>query len=235
VSVKGTETGRESESNSALARLNVPKVVKLAVLDSHAKAAYSAEKSMASGTSDGVNLTLADAVRLVLLHSEASAEGKGSSYLVGLNDTKIGTDEQLGKICSLAAPPLVSLTCLIATAGKAAGEAAPSVVTAEVAKADTRRGQAIDAIAATTSSGSGTVPPPLVAAPAPPRRRPRRQPRWCPRRSRPRRRCRVPPPGPGSRCPAPHRCRPRRPRRSRSALSAAGAGARLSTRRRRRA
>jgi hypothetical protein len=70
-------------------------------------------------------LSLGDALRVVLLHSEANSEGTGSSYLVGLNDTAIGTSDQANGACALTVDPLLTLLCLTASGGH--GLAAASV------------------------------------------------------------------------------------------------------------
>jgi hypothetical protein len=124
-----------------------------------------------------VEVGLLDAIDVVLLHSEVKTEGKGHSYLVGLNGTEIGTDEQLGKspLCALNLPSLLALSCLTASGGDGtpAAPGAPTEAAAEVAKVDPAI-QAVgmidpvDAFTASSSSGSGSAPVvTLPAAPAP--------------------------------------------------------------------
>ena len=60
-------------------------------------------------------------MHLVLLHSEVESSGKGNSYLVGLNGTKIGTQEQLGQLCALDLSGVAALSCLTASGGTANG------------------------------------------------------------------------------------------------------------------
>ena len=103
-----------------------------------------------------------DALRLVLLHSEVGSTGQGHSYLVQLNGTKIGTDEDTSKICSLDAAGVASLSCLTASGGVANGITSGG---AEVLGVETTLG--LDPAAAFTTSasfGSGSVTPPILPA-----------------------------------------------------------------------
>ena len=89
------------------------------MLQSTSEASYTDEKSTGTATSDGVDFGLLEAVRIVLLHSEVATEGRGHSYLIGVNGMEIGTDDQLGKspICGLNVPSVVALSCLTASGG----------------------------------------------------------------------------------------------------------------------
>ncbi|MGH9010486.1 MAG: hypothetical protein ACRDYF_11675, partial [Acidimicrobiia bacterium] len=143
---------------------------------SESEASWTDTRSTGSAFSNGVEVSVLDAVDVVLLHSEVTTEGKGHSYLVGLNGTEIGTDDQLGKspLCALTLPSVLSLSCLTASGGE--GTPAPGAAreaAAEVAKVDPAIGaiSIIDPVAAFTasnSSGSGSAPVlTLPAAPAP--------------------------------------------------------------------
>ncbi|MCA1843423.1 MAG: hypothetical protein LC792_09615, partial [Actinobacteria bacterium] len=169
---------RHSKAAAALARANVANVVKAALLHSESEASWTDTKSTGTAFSNGVEVSLLETVNVVLLHSEVNTEGKGHSYLIGLNGNQIGTDDQLGKspLCALNLPSVLSLSCLTASGGNGtpAAPGAPNNAAAEVAKAD----PAIDAIkmidpvdvfTASGSSGSGSAPVlTLPAAPAPP-------------------------------------------------------------------
>ena len=151
---------RHAKSSAAVARAELPEVIKAGVLTSDSEASWTDRKSTGSAITDGVNVTLLDTANIVLLHSETSSEGRGHSYLVGLNGTEIGTDDQLGAspLCALDVGSLLSLSCLTASGGSGADGLTSAA--ANVAKVD----PAIDAIAmadpvaaftATSSSGSG--------------------------------------------------------------------------------
>jgi len=111
---------RSSSASAALARVEVPNVVKAGLLTSDANAEHTTEQSTGTSSSNAADVSIADTIRLVLLHSEVTNTAKGNSYLVGLNGTEIGTQEQLGKICSLDAD-VISTTCLTASGGTANG------------------------------------------------------------------------------------------------------------------
>lgn len=176
--VKGTsEKTRHSKGAAALARANVANVVKAALLHSESEASWTDTESKGTAFSNGVELGLLGAINVVLLHSEVNTEGKGHSYLVGLNGTKIGTDDQLGKspLCALTLPSVLSLSCLAASGGSGtpAAPGSPREAAAQVAEVD----PAVEAISlidpvgaftASSSSGSGSAPVvTLPAAPAP--------------------------------------------------------------------
>jgi LPXTG-motif cell wall-anchored protein len=140
-------------------------VLKATILGSHADADHTSDKSTAMSTSDAADVSIGDAIRVVLLHSEVSSMGKGSSYLIGLNGNDIGTSDQLGKspLCALDAS-VASLSCLTA-----AGGAANNGVTsgsAEVAGVKSALGvvSPTDVLATTASSGTGTPAPSILPA-----------------------------------------------------------------------
>jgi hypothetical protein len=176
--VEGTSgPTRHSKAAAALARANVANVVTAAVLHSESEASWTDTKSTGTAFSNGVELSLLNAINVVLLHSEVKSEGKGNSYLVGLNGTQIGTDDQLGKspLCALTLPSLLSLSCLTASGGGSPAPAAgtPSGGAAEVAKVDPtvdaiKMVDPVDAFTASGTSGTGSAPiATLPAASAP--------------------------------------------------------------------
>jgi len=161
-STKGSaaSTHRSSKASAALARVEAPNVAKAGVLASDSQADHESVQSTALSSSDAVDLTLLDSARLVLLHSEVGSTGKGHSYLVGLNGTEIGTDDQLGKGCALDAGGVASLSCLTASGGVANGITSGA---AEVLGVKTALGlNPISAFATAASSGAGAVAPPSI-------------------------------------------------------------------------
>lgn len=160
---------RTSKASAALARARLDKVLSVKVLSSESEAAHTDAKSTGTAVSDGVDLELLDAIRIVLLHSEVSSEGKGHSYLVGLNDTQIGTGEQLGKICSLELPSIAALSCLTADGGAAGPvtNASTDVATVTPTLAAISTLNPVAAFAAATSSGTGETATDAIPAAAP--------------------------------------------------------------------
>ena len=161
---------RHARSSAALSRAELPGVAKAGVLTSDSEASWTDRRSSATAVTDGVNVALLDTINLVLLHSETSSEGRGHSYLVGLNGTEIGTDDQLGTspLCALDAGSLLSLSCLSASGGPGADGLAGGA--AGVLKVD----PAIDAIAMadpvaafTATSSAGSAVDSIDAAPLP--------------------------------------------------------------------
>jgi LPXTG-motif cell wall-anchored protein len=174
VEEKSGPKSRHSKAAAALARANVANVVKAAILHSESEASWTDTKSTGNAFSNGVELGVLDVINVVLLHSEVKTEGKGHSYLVGLNGTEIGTDDQLGKspLCALTLPSVLALSCLAAEGGSGTPAAgAPREAAAEVAKVDPAISAVsmidpVDAFTAANSSGNGSAP--VVTLPAAP-------------------------------------------------------------------
>jgi hypothetical protein len=170
-SASGTGTGtRHSNSSAAVARADVPDVAQAGVLTSESEATHTDQQSNGTAITDGFQLGVLNAIRLVLLHSEVSSDGVGHSYLLGLNGMELGTDEQLGAtpLCALSAPGLLSLSCLSSSGGTGSAgpvsEAASQV--AEITPALDALG-IIDPVAAFTSTATaGTGEQAAAAAPA---------------------------------------------------------------------
>ena len=162
VSGSKTSAHRHSKAQAALARAEVPGAVKAGVLTSEAEADHTSTQSTATGVSDAADLSLGDAIRVVLLHSEVGSTAKGHSYLVGINGTEIGTDQQFGKICALDAS-VASLSCLTASGGPGANGVTSGA--AEVAGANTALGiNPVSAFRTAASAGPGTTPPSILPA-----------------------------------------------------------------------
>lgn len=163
-----TSANRSSAASAAAARAAAPGIVDAGVLQSSSEASHQAERSAGTGSSDGADVTLLDAVRLVLLHSDVNSEGIGHSYLVGLNGTEIGTDSQLGSTCALNAPGLLSLSCLTASGGVAGGLSSGSAELLGI-KSVLSALDPVAAFTAASSSGTGSAPVsvlPEASAPA---------------------------------------------------------------------
>ncbi|MGH9042596.1 MAG: hypothetical protein ACRDZ3_20470 [Acidimicrobiia bacterium] len=120
-SASTSETERTSSGSAAAARAEVPETLHLDVLESESQATHTDEKSTGTGASNAADLGVLDILQLVLLHSEVTSDGEGTSFLVGANGIEIGSDEQLEGICSLVAHPLLAVTCVEATGGLAGG------------------------------------------------------------------------------------------------------------------
>jgi len=161
-SASGTGTStRQSRGTAAVARAAVPDVADAGVLTSDSQATHTDAASNGRAVTEGANIGLLDAVRLVLLHSEVSSDGMGSSYLLGLNGIELGTDEQLGgtPLCALDAAGLASLSCLSATGGPAGSvtEAASQVLGITPALDVLSIIDPVAAFASSASAGQGTT------------------------------------------------------------------------------
>jgi hypothetical protein len=166
---KGSDK-RSSSASAALARVEVPdNTAKVGVLTSDASAEHTSTKSTGTSTSNAADASVGSALHLVLLHSEVESNGKGNSYLVSLNGTKIGTREQLNELCSLDVSGVAALSCLTASGGTANGITTGA---AEVLGVSTALGlNPASAFATTGTAATGTLPPSILesvarAAPA---------------------------------------------------------------------
>ena len=160
---------RTSKAAAAVAKARIENVLNLKVLSSESEAAHTDQKSTGTAISDAVDLELLDAVRIVLLHSEVRSEGQGQSYLIGLNDTKIGTGEQLGQICAVAVPTVAAVSCLTANGGSAGPvtNAAANVATVNPTLAAISALNPVAAFTAAASSGAGQAVADAPAAAVP--------------------------------------------------------------------
>jgi len=159
---------RHARGSAAVARAGAPGLVSAGVLTSDSAASYTDQQSSSTAVTNGLDLQLLDALRLVLLHSEVSTNGRGHSYLVGLNGTEIGTDDQLGAspLCALKAPNLLSLSCLNASGGSGTvSRGAAQVIGIDPVLAEL--GGLAPVAGFTAAASSGTGQPATVTNPAP--------------------------------------------------------------------
>jgi hypothetical protein len=150
-----TEDKRVSSASAALARVEVPDQAEIKVLTSDSNAEHTSMKSTGQSTSDAATITIGS-LRLVLLHSEVNSDAKGTSYLVGLNGTTIGTQEQLGQLCALDVSGVAAISCLTAAGGTANGITSGS---AEVLGVESVLPfNPASAFSTTGTTGAGTAP-----------------------------------------------------------------------------
>ena len=151
----GPESSSAS-SKAALLRLMLvnSNVVDANVLQSESSASWTAEKSTSKSSSDGATANVGgpNGLMLVLLHSEANSEAKGSSYVASVNGTKVLTSDQAGTSCAVSVPNVASLNCLSASGGN--GVSAAQVAGANVGGASGLTG---NLLSAQGKSGTGTA------------------------------------------------------------------------------
>lgn len=96
--VTGAGGTNKSTARAALLRLVLinPGLVAIDVLQSFSEATFTPDRSTGAGSSDGVAATLAGQ-NVTLLHSEASTENGGKSYLVGINGIELVTNKDVGQ------------------------------------------------------------------------------------------------------------------------------------------
>lgn len=185
VTVDDDGTTRSSKSDAALLKLILINsgTASLNVLHTQSEASHTDQKSTGKTSSDGAKLNVGgqSGVTVTVLHSETSSEKNGSSsYVLGVNDTKVLTSDQGGS-CAINAPGVITLGCLQAKGGEgtSSAAAAKASVTAlgnrplvlsggdsafgegtseplpEVLPADVSREPAAEASVVSTSTGSG--------------------------------------------------------------------------------
>ena len=106
-------------ASSAVANAAALGAVTLDVLQSSSSANHCGNKSGGAASSDGAVIDIGNgALHLVVLHSDASTSNqKPNSWILGINDTRLLTDEDLGPRCVLQIPSLVGLVCLSVSGG----------------------------------------------------------------------------------------------------------------------
>ena len=159
VTVDDDGSTRSSESDAALLKLILVDsgVASVNVLHTHSEANHTDQRSTGKTTSDGVRANVGgeeDGVTVTVLHSETSSEADGnSSFLLGINDTKVGTSDS-GGTCVVNAPGVITLACLQAEGGESSSSAA-----AAQASVDALGGAPLDIVAGTSEFGRGQEAP----------------------------------------------------------------------------
>jgi hypothetical protein len=159
--------GTRSDSSAALLEIIGEGLLRVDVARGEAHAEHDGKDSKGSAVSDGARVYLGpeNELQIIVLHAEARSDNTGETYLVGINDQKIGTNEQLSQ-CPLSVPQLVDVSVNCVSAG--GGEGLIQEVKAQTAgiglvPAD---GQGIRAASATGRSAAGSSVA-MTAAPAP--------------------------------------------------------------------
>lgn len=159
-----------SEGKTAVARLS-GSGVSANVLQSDSKAQYTTSpggtttQSGGSSSTDALTVS-AGGLNLDVLHSDASSSGQGSTYLLGINGTDIGTSQQMSSICSaVRIPSVLALSCDTATGG--IGSLLEQVAGATFGSGQSGLGLAAFSSGASGGPGAAAAGPGPVAGSAP--------------------------------------------------------------------
>ena len=164
VTVEDDGTTRSSESDAALLKLILidSGTASVNVLHTHSEASHTDQRSTGRTVSDGAKANVGgeeDGITVTVLHSETSSEANGSSsYVLGVNDTRVLSSDDGGD-CALQVPGVITLACLQAAGGEGSSSAA-----AAQASADLLGGAPIDVVAGNSQFGEGQEAP--IVAPA---------------------------------------------------------------------
>lgn len=147
-----TAEKRSAAAAAAVARIFVtPFGLQVHLLESSSKAEHTEMASSGSAFSNGARVEMGER-KVEVLHSDVSSSGEGSTYLVGLDGTKIG---ETSERCTLTVPGVAGLSCLSVAGGEG------SVVTATVLGVDMAPKQldALDTsgIKSSATRGRGTL------------------------------------------------------------------------------
>lgn len=156
VEVTQSESERTARGRSAALDLFVldEDTVSVVLLESESEARHTDGRSSGSSSSDGARLRIGgDLIDVTVLHSEASSENGSKSYILKINDTEIGTDEQLGEICNLEIPNVAIVGCL--QAGGGTGTDGTTTGSADVLTGDVPLPLDTTVVGAESSSGQG--------------------------------------------------------------------------------
>ena len=152
-----SEERRAASAAAAVARLFiVPLGLEVHLLESASQAEHTQMKSSGSAFSNGGRVVLGEHTAEVL-HSEVSSSGEGSTYLIGLDGTKIG---ETSESCTLTVPNLAGISCLSVAGGEG------SAVTATVFGVDVvpEELDALDSAVVTASGTRGEAGAPVATA-----------------------------------------------------------------------
>lgn len=135
--VSGEGGNSTSTARAALLRLVLvsPGLVAIDVLQSFSEANYTRDESTGDASSDGVAAVVAGQ-RINLLHTEVSTRngGSGSSYVIGINDTKLITNNDVGQTTKIIdIPGILRLNAVTVDGGAGSGLVKASAVDAAVA------------------------------------------------------------------------------------------------------
>ena len=163
VTVEDDGTTRSSESDAALLKLILidSGTASVNVLHTNSQASHTDQQSKGRTSSDGAKANVGGegGITVTLLHSETSSEADGnSSYILGVNDTRVLTSES-GESCAVSVPGVITLGCLQAAGGPGSSSAA-----AAQAQVDALGGAPVDVVAGTSQYGQGQSAP--VVSPA---------------------------------------------------------------------
>lgn len=164
VTVDDDGTTRSSESDAALLKLILidSGTASVNVLHTNSKASHTDDRSTGRTSSDGakVNVLGEDGVTVTVLHSETSSEADGnSSYILGVNDSRVLASEGDGGSCAVSVPGVITLACLQAQGGAGSSSAA-----AAQGSVDALGGAPLDVVAGSSQYGQGQAAP--VVSPA---------------------------------------------------------------------
>jgi len=118
--VTSGSTGTQSQAESALAHAGLLGILQLWLLHSQSQSTWTPDASYGHSSSDGAEANLDNQLDVKVLHAETDSNGKGSSALLVINGTGIGTSDQMGASCALNLDPLADILCLQASGGTGA-------------------------------------------------------------------------------------------------------------------
>jgi hypothetical protein len=116
-SASGTSAEYKSAADAALAYANVANLAQVWVLHSHSASDWTPDKSTGDSSSDGAEVSALGLLDIKVLHAEAHSGQTGSSALLVVNGTGIGTSQQANGACQLNLSPVLDLICLTANGG----------------------------------------------------------------------------------------------------------------------
>ncbi|HET6793118.1 MAG TPA: hypothetical protein VFH45_01675 [Acidimicrobiales bacterium] len=116
-----TSSGHSGSTNTAsgdaaVAKADVAGAAQVGVARSHSESSYTtgsdgSTQSCGSTSTDGVTVAAGGSNVVDLLHSDASCNGRGSTYLINLGGTQIGTSDQVQTLCKNLSTSVLQLGC----------------------------------------------------------------------------------------------------------------------------
>src|SRR3954447_13771873 len=117
-----TSNSSTAAAEAALAHVDLADVFEVWLLHSRSHAAWSQDssgnsQSTGDSTSDGAEVSALGQLDIKVLHSDAHSGKTGKSDLLVVNDSEIGSSDQVDGQCEIPADPLIHLLCLTADGG----------------------------------------------------------------------------------------------------------------------
>jgi hypothetical protein len=143
--------------------------ISVAILEATSNAGYQGLSSNGSGANNGVHINIGQgALDIIVLHSDASSDNKGSAYVLGINGAQLlSSDQTGGSGIPIAVPGVVGIVLLQvgAAGGSGSQSGGTSAAVGTVSDLLGQSGQAVGVLTASAVGLAGLQATPNAGAP----------------------------------------------------------------------